>query len=92
MVHGGGSLLHDMAHRYRVPLASADVGWLAIAHGAPQMLAYIDPGAGSLLIQALIAAVVSVPFFLRSQLRATWNRLRRPGPPPDTAPRAQTEE
>jgi hypothetical protein len=56
------------------------------------MLAYIDPGAGSLLIQALIAAVVSVPFFLRSQLRATWNRLRRPGPPPDTAPRAQTEE
>lgn len=40
-------------------------------------LAYIDPGAGSLVIQALIAAVVSVPFFLRSQLRAVVSRLRR---------------
>lgn len=44
-------------------------------------LAYIDPGAGSLLIQAFIAAVVSVPFFFRSALRSAFGRLRRGGPP-----------
>jgi hypothetical protein len=55
-------------------------------------LAYIDPGAGSLAIQAIIAATVSIPFFLRGQLRAAWNRLRRTGRPRDAATEAQTEE
>jgi hypothetical protein len=41
------------------------------------MLAYIDPGAGSLLIQALIAAALSVPFFLRRSLGDVIGRLRR---------------
>ncbi len=47
------------------------------------IFAYIDPGAGSLIIQALIAAVVSVPFFFRNVIRSTIGRLRRrpaPGP------------
>jgi hypothetical protein len=38
--------------------------------------AYIDPGAGSLVIQALIAAFVSIPFFFRTAIRSTLQRLR----------------
>jgi hypothetical protein len=32
------------------------------------LLAYIDPGSGSLIIQAVIAAVVAIPFFFRTQI------------------------
>lgn len=46
-------------------------------------LAYLDPGTGSLLIQALIAGLVSLPFILRRRLRAVLGRLsRRPGRDP----------
>jgi hypothetical protein len=38
--------------------------------------AYIDPGAGSMLVQAIIAAVVSVPFFFRRSLATLVQRLR----------------
>jgi hypothetical protein len=30
---------------------------------------YIDPGAGSLVIQAIIAGLVSIPFFFRNAIR-----------------------
>ena len=40
------------------------------------VFAYIDPGAGSLVIQALIAAVVSIPFFFRNAIRQTIGRFR----------------
>lgn len=40
------------------------------------LLAYIDPGSGSLAIQAIIATAMVVPFFLRSQIRKGINRLR----------------
>jgi len=39
--------------------------------------AYIDPGAGSLVIQAIIAAFVSIPFIFRSVIRSALQRLRR---------------
>jgi hypothetical protein len=38
---------------------------------------YIDPGAGSLIIQALIASALAVPFLLRNKLRSMMARLRR---------------
>jgi hypothetical protein len=38
---------------------------------------YIDPGAGSLIIQALIAGALAVPFLVRNKLRAVMARLRR---------------
>ncbi|MFH1474827.1 MAG: hypothetical protein ABIG85_03110 [Chloroflexota bacterium] len=41
-----------------------------------ELLAYIDPGAGSLFIQAVIATIVVVPFFLRTQIRRGIDRLR----------------
>jgi hypothetical protein len=39
-------------------------------------LAYIDPGAGSLAIQALIASAVAAPFFLRHQIRRVIRLIR----------------
>jgi hypothetical protein len=40
------------------------------------ILAYIDPGSGSLLLQALLAAQLSVPFFFRRTIGGVWHRLR----------------
>jgi hypothetical protein len=43
------------------------------------MLIYIDPGAGSMVIQAALAAALAIPFFFRTRIaRATqWLRERR---------------
>ena len=38
---------------------------------------YIDPGAGSLVIQAIIAGLVSIPFFFRNAIRSTIGRFRQ---------------
>jgi hypothetical protein len=40
------------------------------------VFAYIDPGAGSLVIQAIIAGLVSIPFFFRNAIRRTFGRFR----------------
>jgi hypothetical protein len=40
---------------------------------------YIDPGAGSLVIQAVLAAALAVPFFLRSQVARVLGGLRSLG-------------
>jgi hypothetical protein len=40
------------------------------------ILAYIDPGSGSLLLQALLAALLSVPFFFRRTIGGVWHKLR----------------
>jgi len=47
------------------------------------LLAYIDPGAGSLVIQAIIATVVSIPFFFRNAIRSTIAKFRRSPQPVD---------
>ena len=49
-------------------------------------LAYIDPGSGSLAVQAVIATALVVPFFLRSQIRRGVSRFRGHSPvaPPVT--------
>jgi len=41
------------------------------------LFGYLDPGAGSLLIQALIAAAISAPFLLRSKISAALKRFRQ---------------
>ena len=41
--------------------------------------AYIDPGAGSMLIQAALAGALALPFFFRSALARGLTRLRRNG-------------
>jgi hypothetical protein len=40
-------------------------------------LAYIDPGSGSLIIQAIIATVIAVPFFFRQQISRFMRTIRR---------------
>jgi hypothetical protein len=32
------------------------------------ILAYIDPGSGSLVVQAVIATIIAIPFFFRQQI------------------------
>ena len=39
-------------------------------------IAYIDPGSGSLLLQALLAAILSLPFVFRRTIGGFWHRLR----------------
>jgi hypothetical protein len=41
------------------------------------LLAYIDPGSGSLIIQAVIATIVAVPFFFRQQIGRVIRAVRR---------------
>lgn len=43
-------------------------------------LAYIDPGSGSLIIQAVIATIVAVPFFFRQQIGRIVRAVRRGEP------------
>ncbi len=40
------------------------------------IFAYIDPGSGSLVIQALIAGLVAVPIFFRRQISRFVRTLR----------------
>lgn len=40
------------------------------------LLAYIDPGSGSMLLQVLLAGVLAVPFFFRRAISGGWRRLR----------------
>ena len=41
------------------------------------LLAYLDPGSGSLILQVVIATILAVPFFLRSQIRRVVGKVRR---------------
>jgi hypothetical protein len=40
------------------------------------LLAYIDPGSGSMLLQVLLAGVLAVPFFFRRVISDAWHRVR----------------
>jgi hypothetical protein len=42
------------------------------------LLAYIDPGSGSLIIQAAIAAVIAIPIFFRTQIARILHAVRGP--------------
>lgn len=40
------------------------------------VFAYLDPGSGSLIIQALIAGIVAIPVLFRSRISAAVRALR----------------
>ena len=42
--------------------------------------AYIDPGAGSMIIQVIIGTLLAAPFVLRRQLGRAYDALRRRKP------------
>ena len=46
------------------------------------IFAYIDPGSGSLVIQALIAGLVAVPIFFRRQISRFVHGVRGDGQKP----------
>lgn len=47
----------------------------------PTILAYIDPGSGSLLLQVLLAGILSIPFVFRRAITGGLRRLRGNGDP-----------
>jgi len=57
------------------------------------ILAYIDPGTGSMVIQLLLASLLSIPFLFRRTITRTVRRLQgkpdvdatSPSPDPDHA-------
>ena len=52
--------------------------FLPMADPIPMLLAYLDPGSGSLLLQVMIAGLLSGMFFMKSSLvvlRASVSRL-----------------
>ena len=40
------------------------------------LLAYIDPGSGTLLLQVIVAGALAVPFFFRRVIGDAWHRIR----------------
>lgn len=53
-------------------------------------VAYIDPGSGSLIIQVIIASILAVPYFLRTQIGRAINTVRGRGKADEqVAPAAQ---
>jgi hypothetical protein len=53
------------------------------------LLAYIDPGSGSLLLQMLLAAALSVSFLFRRTIAGAWERVRGVRSRGSSVPRAQ---
>ena len=54
------------------------------------VLAYIDPGSGSLIIQVLIASLIAIPVFFRNQIARLTGITRRKNvdqPPADDGSR-----
>ena len=43
-----------------------------------ELLAYIDPGSGSLIIQVAIATLVAIPIFFRTQIARVIHAVRPP--------------
>jgi hypothetical protein len=43
------------------------------------LLAYIDPGSGSMLVQVVLAGILAVPFFFRRTISEGWRRMRGNG-------------
>jgi len=56
---------------------------LAVWGFEARVLAYIDPGSGALIWQAIVAAFVGAGFYFRRYFGRFFSRNRRPDPPAD---------
>ncbi|HET7645008.1 MAG TPA: hypothetical protein VFM03_00820 [Candidatus Limnocylindria bacterium] len=56
------------------------------------LLAYIDPGSGSMLLQVLLAGVLAIPFFFRRVIGDAWHRIRGGSAAPEEASTAASGE
>jgi len=56
------------------------------------LVAYIDPGSGTLLVQVVLAGVLAVPFFFRRVIADGWRRIRgEDAPTPSSSTTSSTE-
>ena len=55
------------------------------------VFAYIDPGSGSLMIQALVAGLVAIPVVFRHQIRRIVRVVRGQGTPSAEATASQDD-
>ena len=53
------------------------------------ILAYIDPGSGSLLLQAIVAGLLAIPFFFRRTIGGFVDLLRGGSAEPADATQAE---
>ncbi len=67
------------ARRLHVSVLAA----LAVWGAETQVLAYIDPGSGALLWQAIVAGFIGAGFYFRRFLGRFFSRDRRQDPPSD---------
>jgi hypothetical protein len=63
-------MLKSMFARKKVLFLIAMIAWTAIF--APDAMAYLDPGTGSLIVQSVIAAIAAAGFGLKMY----WGRVR----------------
>ena len=76
-----GSVAPAVGYRCRAQTAAPGESTIEL------IFAYIDPGSGSLIIQALIAGLVAVPIFFRHQIARIVRTLRgQDEPTAETAP------
>jgi hypothetical protein len=85
-----------MGH-HRLPAAALVVAFIVLAP-APAHALYIDPGAGSLLVQIVISAMLGVTFVFHRTISRGWrsvrdavSRLRRPPRVPTKSAVAEDE-
>jgi len=50
------------------------------------LLAYIDPGSGSMLLQVILAGILAVPFFFRRTIGDAWHKIRGDADESEPAP------
>jgi hypothetical protein len=57
------------------------------------MIAYIDPGTGSLILQTIIAGVVGVTLFFRTSIARVFGWFKKPSTPaaPENTEKKQTD-
>lgn len=59
------------------------LGALAVWGAETRVLAYIDPGSGALIWQAIVAGFVGAGFYFRRYFGRFFSRNRRQDPPAD---------
>jgi len=82
------------AHRRQALLTSLIAAAFLLAAATPAHAAYVDPGSGSLLLQAILAGILGVAFFFRQSVSRVLRFFRRDRPateepPPDNNRRSE---
>ena len=73
--HAGGAMV---TARAAPGAAVSSVSYFAIEEAPMELvLAYIDAGTGSMIIQMAIAGLVAIPFFFRTQIGRGVRAMRR---------------